>query len=80
MNRDDAKNLLPVTMHNELGAYVKIKHADGMIDRIYDYVDSKTCENCKFAEANEHKHQENCILLDIRCADGFGCSFFENKN
>ncbi len=54
-----------------------------LIDKIYDDIESRTCENCKHFIQQHRKHGNYCGILSVNKTgfelDNFGCNKFERK-
>ena len=54
---------------------------DNYIDKIYDDLESRTCENCAYNLKNSHGFSRGCTQIEIEPRDmrnSFGCNRFES--
>ena len=78
MKREEVKELIG-------SLPVGIRRVADIIDKIYDDLDKKTCENCRWYQSQYNDKNCNsdtinvCKLFDIAFVKTFGCNKWEAK-
>ena len=85
MTREEAKKdffneLLDITFNGN--NKLKVGGTYRIIDKIYDDLESRTCDNCAYNLENSHEFSRGCTQIEIEPKDmrnGFGCNRFERS-
>lgn len=74
------KNSVPKS-DGETGACIDSDFISNYVKMIYENIDMKTCQNCRWYKtvAVVREEQKECKLLDINMGKDFGCNKWELK-
>ncbi len=80
MTREEAKKMF----REDVDAYGKPKKIMTKIDKIFDYFENRSCENCKYYKKSISQDYETCFLIknngyNLDCDKDFCCNRWENK-
>jgi len=88
MTREEAFSFIHKTLQDKTINYFHLKHI--IVNKIYDYFESRTCENCKHYQ--EHTYHSSikteatkttiirCQELHINKGKDFGCNKWEKRD